>query len=223
VTSFLAYQVLGDGPIDLVLVPPGASHLDHWWDLQGMGSWLRQLASFGRFIIFDKRGNGLSDRCGGTASMDERVDDLHAVMDAAGSERAVLYGVSEGGPMSIVFAAAHPERTLGLILYSTGSRLTPTTTGARLVVLPGQDHIAALSGARAAVLPVEDFLRDLEARDVTDRVLATVLFTDIVGSTAHAAASTCGAIRFEHRRGGAPARTRRPSRSAHRRSRAEGR
>ena len=122
---FLAYQVLGDGPIDLVLVPPGASHLEHWWDLHGTGSWLRRLASFSRLIIFDKRGTGLSDRGGGAASMDERVDDLHAVMDAAGSERAVLYGVSEGGPMSVVFTAAHPERTAGLILHATGARFSP--------------------------------------------------------------------------------------------------
>jgi pimeloyl-ACP methyl ester carboxylesterase len=122
---FLAYQVLGDGLIDLVLIPPGASHLEHWWEMHGTGSWLRQLASFSRLIIFDKRGNGLSDRGGGTASMDERVDDLRAVMDAAGSERAVLYGVSEGGPMSIVFAAARPERTLGLVLYATGARFAP--------------------------------------------------------------------------------------------------
>ena len=122
---FLAYQVLGDGPIDLVMVPPGASHLEQWWDLHGTGSFLRRLASFSRLIIFDKRGNGLSDRGGGAASLDERVDDMHAVMNAAGSERAVLYGVSEGGPMSIVFAAAHPQRTLGLVLHATGARFAP--------------------------------------------------------------------------------------------------
>ena len=125
---FLAYQMLGDGPIDLVMVPPGATHLEQWWDLHGTGSFLRRLASFSRLIIFDKRGNGLSDRGGGAASMDERVDDLHAVMNAAGSERAVLYGVSEGGPMSIVFSAAHPERTAGLVLHATGPGSRPTWT-----------------------------------------------------------------------------------------------
>ncbi len=290
---FLAYQVLGDGPIDLVLVPPGASHLEHWWDLQGTGSWLRRLASFSRLIIFDKRGTGLSDRGGGAASMDERVDDLHAVMDAAGSERAVLYGLSEGGPMSIVFTAAHPERTLGLILQGTGARFSPDVDyevsamwhqppweastdwntpeavqtflrvmapsvaedpqvvesfgrmmrnaispgdlmkgqyftrgidvrpvlplvdvptlilhhehdqvkllseaqymadnipGARLIVVPGEDHIFSLADARPATVAIQDFLRDLESRDVGDRILATVLFTDIVGSTDRAAA-----------------------------------
>jgi pimeloyl-ACP methyl ester carboxylesterase len=115
----IAYQVLGDGPIDLVVSPGFASHLELNWEEPRLASYLRRLASFSRMIHFDKRGTGLSDRVSVIPPLDVRVDDIRAVMDAAGSERAVVMGVSEGGPMSALFATTYPERTIGLILYGT--------------------------------------------------------------------------------------------------------
>jgi pimeloyl-ACP methyl ester carboxylesterase/class 3 adenylate cyclase len=119
----IAYQVLGDGPVDLVLVPGFISHLDLDWALPHF-AWLEQLDGAARVITFDKRGTGLSDRTLGFGSIEERADDIGAVMDAAGSERAFVMGVSEGGPMAIVFAASCPDRVRGLILYGTGARFT---------------------------------------------------------------------------------------------------
>ena len=112
----IAYQVLGDGPVDFVFVSGFITHLDWSWELPHF-AWLEQLAGIARVITFDKRGTGLSDRSLGFGSLDERSRDIAAVMDAAGSERAFLCGVSEGGPMSILFTAAHPDRVRGLVLY----------------------------------------------------------------------------------------------------------
>src|SRR5215213_5134404 len=114
----IAYQVVGDGPIDLVHAPGSFSHLEYNWEEPGYARHLRRLAAFTRLILFDKRGTGLSDRSAGIASMEERMDDVRAVMDAAGSERAVLFGVSESAPLSCLFAATYPERTAALILYA---------------------------------------------------------------------------------------------------------
>ena len=114
----IAYQVVGDGPIDLVHAPGSFSHLEYAWEEPGYARYLRRLASFSRLILFDKRGTGLSDRSMGIASMEERMDDLRAVMDAAGSERAVLFGISESAPLSCLFAATYPERTAALVLYA---------------------------------------------------------------------------------------------------------
>lgn len=118
----IAYQVLGDGPFDLVFVPGWISHLEHSWEEPALARFLRRLASFSRLILFDKRGTGLSDRVTGLATLEQRTDDVRAVMDAAGSREAVLFGVSEGGPLSALFAANHPERTKSLILYGTFAR-----------------------------------------------------------------------------------------------------
>ena len=113
----IAYQVTGDGPRDLVLVSGWVSHLDLDWAEPRHAHFLDRLGSFARLIRFDKRGTGLSDRPGGLPDLETRMDDVRAVMDAAGSERAVLFGYSEGGPMAILFAATYPARTEALVLY----------------------------------------------------------------------------------------------------------
>jgi class 3 adenylate cyclase/alpha-beta hydrolase superfamily lysophospholipase len=115
----IAYQVVGEGAIDVVLVPGFVSHLEKDWEEPRHAAFLRRLASFSRLIRFDKRGTGLSDRPGGLPDLETRTDDVRAVMDAVGSERAALFGYSEGGPMSALFAATYPVRTDALVLYGT--------------------------------------------------------------------------------------------------------
>lgn len=95
-TVHVAYQVVGDGPLDLIFIPSAFSHVESNWEEPSVAGFLRRLASFARLIIFDKRGTGMSDRVEGVATLDERVDDIRAVMTAAGSERAALFGMSEG-------------------------------------------------------------------------------------------------------------------------------
>jgi class 3 adenylate cyclase len=111
----VAYQVLGSGPVDLVYIQGAFTNLDSMWELPAFRRFCERLAGFSRVIWFDKRGMGLSDRVE-AGTLDDRMDDVRAVMDAAGSQRAVLLGESEGGPLSLLFAAAHPERTMALIL-----------------------------------------------------------------------------------------------------------
>jgi len=125
----IAYQVLGDGPIDLVLSPGAVTHLELAWDVAPLARFLERLAGFSRLILFDKRGTGLSDRVSPSElpTLEQRMDEVRAVMDAAGSERAVLFGTIGGGAMSGLFAATFPERALGLILYGTFGRLEPDT------------------------------------------------------------------------------------------------
>ena len=110
----IAYQVLGEGDVDLVFVMGWLTNLETYWELPGYRRFMQRLAGFTRLILFDKRGMGLSDHTP-IGTLEERMDDVRAVMDAVGSERAVLLGVSEGAPLSMVFAATHPERTAGLI------------------------------------------------------------------------------------------------------------
>jgi len=292
----IAYQVAGDGPFDVVFVPGFVSHVEIGWELPGFGPAFRRLSSFARLIVLDKRGTGLSDRVAHIPTLEERMDDVRAVMDAAGSERAALVGVSEGGPMALTFAATHPERTTSLVLWGsfartlaapdypygiaaevierayamienrwgdgtaiatiafqgapkdpatrellgrfernsatptgavatlrfgaetdvrhvlpaiavptlivhrTGDALVPVALGrhladhvpgARMVELPGDFHIGGLPNANDDLFDVvEEFLTGVPAGGHTDvdRVLATVLFTDIVGSTERAAA-----------------------------------
>src|SRR5437868_6384186 len=123
----IAYQVVGDGPLDLVLVSGFVSHLEVDWDDRQSAHFLERLASFSRLIRFDKRGTGLSDRPGGLPDLETRMDDVRAVMDAVGSQRAALLGYSEGGPMSVLFAATYPSRAQALVLYGTyAKRRDPT-------------------------------------------------------------------------------------------------
>jgi pimeloyl-ACP methyl ester carboxylesterase/class 3 adenylate cyclase len=287
----IAYQVIGDGPLDLVFVPGFVSHLDLQWAEPRIARFLEKLASFSRLILFDKRGTGLSDPVAGPAPLEDRMDDVRAVMDAAGSERAALFGLSEGGPMSVLFAATYPERTRALVLCGTtptgnldpddnpgGQRwvdlfqsaraaaehwgeghtlglLAPSGNserdrigratfersaaspqmvqtalemvtefdvrdllpnvrvptlvlhraeefipvecahytaehipGARLVVLPGMDHVPFYGDADGYAEEIEEFLTGARHAPPSDRILTTVMFTDIVASTERAAA-----------------------------------
>ena len=290
----IAYQVVGEGPMDLVYVMGWVSNIDLFWAEARLERFLSRLASFSRLILFDKRGTGLSDRVPNDQlpTIEQRMDDVRAVMDAAGSERAALFGVSEGGPMAAVFASTYPQRTSALVMYGTyakrvrtedypwaptpeerqrwydllqrdwgrdadlavlapsiaddpqvrqwwGSYLrqsaspgaalalarmntqidirqvlpairVPTLVihrtgdrdidvggarwmavripGARYVELPGDDHLPWAGDQDALLREIEEFLTGVRHVDVSDRVLATVLFTDIVGSTERAAA-----------------------------------
>ena len=288
----IAFQVHGDGPIDLVFAPGYLSHLEQnqWWP--GYAEFFDKMASFSRLIMFDRRGTGLSDRVLTLGSFEELMDDIGAVMDAAGSERAALFGGAEGGPMCALFAATFPERTSALILgasyarrgwapnypwglddetqqrildgyeerwgrpgfgarsiaptlvdderfqtwyaqaqrfsgtpaaarawfrvtmeidvrdvlpairvptlviHRTGDRVIPVESGrylaehiadAKYAELPGVDHFPFVGDIDAIVDEVEEFLTGSRRAREPDRVLATVLFTDIVGSTQRAA------------------------------------
>ena len=118
----IAYQVLGDGPLDLVLVHGWVCSFHAGWEREQIARFYRRLASIGRLILFDKRGTGLSDRVKGIAPLEDRMDDVRAVMDAVGSQRAALLGISEGGPMVALFAATYPERTAALVAMGTFAR-----------------------------------------------------------------------------------------------------
>jgi len=281
----IAYQVIGGGPLDLVVIPGFISNLDHHWDDPTYAHFLTRLGSFSRLILLDKRGTGLSDRLGNLPTLEERMDDARAVMDAVGSERAAIFGISEGGAMSMLFAATYPDRCRALILYGayshffshvlppdrfeafmarieeawgTGESLrtfaptkvsdehfrrwwarferlgaspsaalalmrmnseidvrhvlpairTPTLVlhrsgdsrvsveggrhlaanipGARYVELPGDDHLLWVGDVDRVADEMQDFLTGSRAEVEPDRILATVLFTDIVDSTRRA-------------------------------------
>ena len=293
----IAYQVTGDGPFDVVYVPPFVSHVELAWGVPGIAAFNRRLSSFCRLIRFDKRGTGMSDRVSGVPTLETRMDDVRAVMDAVRSERAALIGVSEGGAMSILFAATYPERAWALALcgapprerwapdypfgitdeearqeddeiernwgtpeaaLETAQALAPSASaeewqalatlirqsaspgaalalsrmnremdvrnvlsairvptlvlnregetqfirqasaylaqhipGARQIELPGVDHAISAGDWEPTARALEEFLQEAWAEDATaepeiDRVLATILFTDIVGSTAKA-------------------------------------
>jgi pimeloyl-ACP methyl ester carboxylesterase len=120
----IAYQVHGDGPSNLVFVSGFVSHAELVWEEPAIAGFLRRLASFSRLLTYDKRGQGLSDRLGRPPTLEESMDDLKAVMDAADFESAAIFGISEGGPLSALFAATHPDRVSSLVLYGTYARLT---------------------------------------------------------------------------------------------------
>jgi class 3 adenylate cyclase len=287
----IAYQVVGEGPLDLVYVAGWISNVELAWEEPTYARFLRRLASFSRLITFDKRGTGLSDPVplDELPTLETRMDDLRAVLDAVGSERAALFGHSEGGNMSVLFAAAHPERTVALVTFGIFAKRswspdypwapTPETRrqtieqlerdwgadmdlgelapsadgafkrrlatylrrsaspgaavallrmntdidtrpvlptirvptlvlhragdldshidegrwiasqipGARFVELPGVDHLPWVGDQDAVLDEVQEFLTGVRAPVEPDRVLATVLFTDIVGSTERAA------------------------------------
>src|SRR5687767_4553845 len=288
----IAYQVIGDAPLDLVFVMGWVSHLEYFWREPSFARFLLRLASFARLILFDKRGTGLSDRVpiNELPTLEQRMDDVRAVMDAVGSERAALCGVSEGGPMCSLFAATYPEKTLALIMIGTyakrirdadypwaptpehrqqffdemrdqwggpvgleerapsvandpqfrqwwatylrmgaspgaalaltqmnaeidvrqvlpsirvptlvihrredqclkveeGRYVAERIPGARYVELPGRDHLPFVGDQDAILDEVEEFLTGVRHTLEPDRVLATVLFTHIVGSKEHA-------------------------------------
>jgi pimeloyl-ACP methyl ester carboxylesterase len=289
----IAYQVVGDGPFDLVYVPGWVSNVEGSWEEPTQERFLRRLARFSRLILFDKRGTGMSDPVAESRlpTLEERMDDVRAVMDAAGSERAAIFGFSEGGNMSALFAATYPERAIALVTFGIFAKrlrtadypwaptpeerrrdielverewgremdldvLAPSAAadpefkrrllsylrrsaspsaaaailrmnseidirgvlpaihvptlvlhrtddieakveegrwiagqipGAKFVELPGADHLPWVGDQDALVDEVEEFLTGVRPIREADRVLATVLFTDIVGSTQSAA------------------------------------
>lgn len=290
----VAYQVLGDGPLHLVFVPGFVSHVEHFWEDPSLARFLRRLASFSRLVFFDKRGTGLSDRVSEAAmpTLEERMDDVRAVMDAVGFVRAAIFAPSDAGALAILFAATYPERMRALVLYGTfptgakepgypwggtqaeweavaerwqdrwgrvafalerfapskaqderfvdwfarlerlaaspgaaatlarmnaeidvrhvlptlrvptlvlhrtgeqvvfveeGRYIAERVPGAKYVELDGVDHWPWLGDADAVIEEIEEFLTGTRAPMVPHRVLATVLFTDIVASTERAA------------------------------------
>jgi pimeloyl-ACP methyl ester carboxylesterase len=284
----IAYQVFGEGPINLVLAPFMVSNLENYWDQPDFARWLLRMASYARVVMFDKRGTGMSDPVSEQFGLDQRMDDLRAVMDAAGMEQAAILGLSEGGSLAALFAATYPDRCRALVLYGTFARFAswcpteeafagmlnyidqswgsgglaaffassrandpafvrwfgrferlgaspasatalmrmnsqidisemvstirvPTLVvhrtddkainveggrflaehipGARYIELPGVDH-APMIGDNADEIAdaIQEFLTGARAPVEVDRVLSTVLFTDIVGSTQKAAA-----------------------------------
>ena len=120
----IAYQVVGDGPIDLLFVPSWISQVEHYWEEPVVARYFNRMASFSRLVMFDRRGSGLSDPVLTPPTLEEQMDDLVAVMDAAGSERAAVFAQLEGGAMAAMFAATHPERTRALILYEAMPRMS---------------------------------------------------------------------------------------------------
>ena len=284
----IAYQVFGEGSVNLVFAPPFVSNIENYWDEPEFARWLLRLGSYARVVMFDKRGTGMSDRVAEVPGLDERMDDLRAVMDAVGMERAALMGVSEGGPLTALFAATYPERVDALVLYGSFARfaswlptdealaqfldyveqawgtggslplfaptcgndpafvrwwgrferlgaspasasalmrmnsqidisgIVPTIRvptlvihrtedvtinveggrylaehipGARYIELPGKDHILFVGDNAGEIADaIQEFLTGSRVPVPVDRVLATVLFTDIVGSTEKAAA-----------------------------------
>jgi class 3 adenylate cyclase len=148
----IAYQMLGDGPFDVVFVPPAVSNVELGWEVPNTRTFLDGLASFSRLIHFDKRGTGMSDRVVGAPTLETRMDDVRAVMDAAGSGRAALVGWSEGVAMSALFAATYPERAWALVLY-----------GGKARELRAPDYQWGQTEAEALREGAEDRVRDLSA------------------------------------------------------------
>jgi class 3 adenylate cyclase len=213
---WIAYQTLGDGPVDLILVSSWVSHLEIFWEQPRFVQMLSSLAKGARVINFDKRGTGLSDRISGVPDFEDRMDDIRAVLDAAGSERATLFGWGEGAALAALFAATHPERAAGLILSGGNARMTwaadyPwgmtedvwTREHARIPQIWGREKFgrewAEMSFLLGSNEPDDPELFRWAAKwarysaapgDMLafDRVLATVLFTDIVDSTSQSAA-----------------------------------
>jgi class 3 adenylate cyclase/esterase/lipase len=287
----IAYVVEGDAPLDLVWIPPWISQVEYLWSETSLQRVMQSLTQFARVITFDRRGSGLSDPLAGAPTLEEQMDDVLAVMDAAGSERAAIAGTLEGGPMAAMFAATHPDRVSAMVLYATFARATwapgyefawpaeerqkhmdfavehwgegtvpagvapsqtsdpdfmewagrlerlaasPSTIkrifdligefdvrdvlpsirvptlvlhrredsfikvehslymaehipGARFVQLEGGDNMYSLGDSEALLGEIEEFLTGERHRVEPDRMLATVLFTDICNSTEHAA------------------------------------
>ncbi len=125
--AHIAYQVFGEGDLDLVFIPGFVSNIEHYWEMPRVPALLERLGSFARVVMFDKRGTGLSDPVAEAPPLEQRMDDMQAVMDAAEVERAALFGISEGGPASVLFAATYPDRTSALVLYGSTPRFRTDT------------------------------------------------------------------------------------------------
>src|ERR1700736_2165694 len=117
----IAYQVVGEGPIDVLYVPTWISQVEHYWEEPMVARYFNRIASFARLILFDRRGTGLSDPVVGAPTLEEQMDDVCAVMDAVGSERAAVFAMLEAGAMASLFAATNPQRTTALILWESMS------------------------------------------------------------------------------------------------------
>lgn len=171
----IAYQVVGEGEFDLVVAYPFISHLDLLWESPLQARFIGRLASFARVLVFDRRGVGLSDPIEGAPTLEERMDDVRAVMDAADSERAALLGMSEGATMCMLFAATYPERTSALVLWGAMARSTATDdypwASPKQAVIEAQEQlIAPLWGTGATIdifspsLAGDDRAREMQAR-----------------------------------------------------------
>ncbi|HXR32057.1 MAG TPA: alpha/beta hydrolase, partial [Solirubrobacterales bacterium] len=152
----IAYQVVGEGEMDLVIAFPFVSHVDLLWESPAQAHFVRRLGSFARVILFDRRGVGLSDPAGGAPTLEERMDDVRAVMDAAGSERAALLGMSEGATMCMLFAATYPQRTSALVLWGAMARSTaaddyPWAPSKEAIEESNEELIAPLWGQGATI------------------------------------------------------------------------
>jgi class 3 adenylate cyclase/pimeloyl-ACP methyl ester carboxylesterase len=169
----IAYQVFGDGELNLVIVPGFVSNLDLMADSPAFGPMFERLGRMAHCVVFDKRGTGLSDRDLGFGSLEERADDIRAVMDASGMERAALFGYSEGGPLSVVFAATYPERVQMMALYGSFSRIieAPDYPAGlpRELVDPLLDQVEAEWGSGQALLP---FVQHVPDDETTHQALA---------------------------------------------------
>ena len=163
----IAYQVMGEGPVDIIMVPGMISHVEFAHEIPGYTAFLRRLSTFARVVTFDKRGQGLSDRVSGAPALEQRMDDVRAIMDDIGSKRAALFGFSEGGPMSIMFAATYPERASHLILFgsfATSGRFNAPESVEQLVKVWGsgvmiKSVVPSLAGNPDAVALVAKFER----------------------------------------------------------------
>jgi len=178
----IAYQVIGSGPLDLVLVPASFSHLEFQWEDASSAHFLDRLASFARVILFDKRGTGLSDRVSGVRPLEERMDDVRAVMDAVGSERAALVGVSEGAAMSILFGATYPERTSALVVYGslTGQQRPSLEVFEQVVEMALRDFgkwsgLSIFAPSRADDQPFQDWFVRLQRMAISPGAVETMM------------------------------------------------
>jgi class 3 adenylate cyclase len=172
----IAYQVVGEGPLDLVHVPGWISHLEHAWEHSSYARFFERLSSFSRLILFDKRGTGMCDRDVGFPTLEERMDDVRGVMDAVGSERAAILGTSEGGNMSMLFAATYPERTVALVTFGVfAARIRSTDYPWAPSPEDRERWYRALEEDWGGPVEVEDLAPSLAGNDAFRRWWATYL------------------------------------------------
>src|SRR5439155_326364 len=195
----IAYHVVGDGPTDLVYVADYVSNLVYAWGSPLWRGFYERLARSFRLILFDKRGTGLSDSGREFPTLETRMEDVHAVLDAVGSKRAVVFGSHEGAAMATLYAATYPERTIALVLFqpsphaghweaeAAALEVAETIRAAEAVRLRGEDYFPIFLSPEIAD-EIEAFLEHGRTPAVPDTVLASVLFTDIVRSTERARA-----------------------------------